>query len=132
MNAERFEQVFDEQMKICADVLLSKSKEYAIKNEDRLQHFKRTAGFLKTTPEDALVGMLSKHLISVVDMCRDTETTYPLEQWTEKLTDTINYLLLLKGIVVEKDEARKAQAVKTTESEAEIPVRTRRTVNGQD
>lgn len=103
MNAERFEEVFNDQMKHCADILLAKSKEYAIKNEDRLQHFKRTAGFLKTTPEDALIGMLSKHLISVVDMCRDPEVNnYTLDQWNEKLTDTINYLLLLKALVVER------------------------------
>lgn len=103
MTAERFEEVFNEQMDYCRELLIQKSKEYAIKNPDRLQHFKRTAGFLKTTPEDALIGMLSKHLISVVDMCRDPELErYPLEQWTEKITDTINYLLLLKGIVVER------------------------------
>lgn len=105
MTAERFEEVFNEQMEYCRELLIQKSKEYAIKNPDRLQHFKRTAGFLKTTPEDALIGMLSKHLISVVDMCRDPEPErYPLEQWTEKITDTINYLLLLKGIVVEKTD----------------------------
>ena len=36
----------------------------------------------------------------------------------------------LKGIVVEKDEARKDQAIKASETEA--PVRTRRAINGQD
>lgn len=103
MTAINFEKVFTEQMQYCKDILLAKSKEYAIKNEDRLQHFKRTAKFLKTTPEDALVGMLSKHLISIVDMCRDPEVErYSLERWTEKITDTINYLILLKGLVVER------------------------------
>lgn len=112
MNAERFEEVFNDQMKHCADILLAKSKEYAIKNEDRLQHFKRTAGFLKTTPEDALIGMLSKHLISVVDMCRDPEVNnYTLDQWNEKLTDTINYLLLLKALVVERLEVKEPKGL---------------------
>ena len=112
MTAERFEEVFNEQMDYCRELLIQKSKEYAIKNPDRLQHFKRTAGFLKTTPEDALVGMLSKHLISVVDMCRDPEPErYPIEQWTEKITDTINYLLLLKGIVVERLEVKEPKGL---------------------
>lgn len=135
MTAERFEEVFNEQMDYCRDLLIQKSKEYAIKNPDRLQHFKRTAGFLKTTPEDALVGMLSKHLISVVDMCRDPEPEkYPIEQWTEKITDTINYLLLLKGIVVEREAEKTGYIPNTPERVVDATVtlpkpRTRGTAN---
>lgn len=131
MNAQRFEEVFNEQMKYCGDILLVKSKEYAIKNEDRLQHFKRTAGFLKTTPEDALIGMLSKHLISVVDMCRNDPESYSLDQWTEKITDTINYLLLLKAIEVEKQDNRASQAISADMTASGKP-RTRQVTDGQN
>ena len=44
------------------------------------------------------MGMLSKHLISVSDMCMD-EQQYSKEQWDEKITDCINYFLILRAIV---------------------------------
>lgn len=51
--------------------------------------------------EAALMGMLSKHLISVSDMCTD-DRVYPKEQWDEKITDSINYLLILRALVEEE------------------------------
>ena len=47
------------------------------------------------------MGMLSKHLISVSDMCTD-ERQYAKEQWDEKITDSINYFLILRAIVEEE------------------------------
>jgi hypothetical protein len=44
------------------------------------------------------MGMLSKHLISVLDMCMDKQQ-YSKEQWDEKITDCINYFLILRAIV---------------------------------
>lgn len=56
---------------------------------------------LNTTSKVALMGMLSKHLISVSDMCMD-EQQYSKEQWDEKITDSINYFLILCAIVEEE------------------------------
>ena len=47
------------------------------------------------------MGMLSKHLISVSDMCMD-EQQYSKEQWDEKITDSINYFMILCAIVEEE------------------------------
>ena len=44
--------------------------------------------------------MLSKHLVSVADMVGSRQS-YPLTQWNEKITDSINYLLILRAIVEE-------------------------------
>lgn len=49
----------------------------------------------------ALMGMLSKHLISVSDMCMDGQQ-YSKKQWGEKITDSINYFLILCAIVEEE------------------------------
>lgn len=49
----------------------------------------------------ALMGMLSKHLISVSDMCMDGQQ-YSKEQWDEKITDSINYFLILCAIIEEE------------------------------
>ena len=56
---------------------------------------------MNSTPKAALMGMLSKHLISVSDMCTD-DRVCPKEQWDEKITDSINYLLILRALVEEE------------------------------
>ena len=44
--------------------------------------------------------MMAKHTVSVYDMCESGEQ-YPVELWQEKITDSINYLLLLNAMVRE-------------------------------
>lgn len=99
MNSEWFEKVIKEQIKTCEDVLIGKAKEYAT-DDDRLHNFKNAAGMMSCDPKEALAGMMAKHTISVYDMCRSGKD-YPIELWNEKITDHINYLLLLKAVVEE-------------------------------
>ena len=87
--------VFVEQVRRCADILLKKTKEYTGDDTDRLGAFKAAAALQHTTPERALAGMLAKHIVSLYDMCFDAGT------WDEKITDSLNYLFLLKAIVKE-------------------------------
>ena len=101
MNSEWFEKVIKEQIKTCEDVLIGKAKEYAT-DDDRLHNFKNAAGMMSCDPKEALAGMMAKHTISVYDMCRSGKD-YPIELWNEKITDHINYLLLLKAIVEEEN-----------------------------
>lgn len=68
---------------------------------DRLHHFKKAAAIMNATPKAALLGMLTKHLVSVSDMCTDGRT-YSLARWDEKITDSINYLLILRALVEEE------------------------------
>ena len=85
--------------------LIGKGREYAEGAEedtgvDRLAHFKKAAALQDETAAQAAFGMLAKHLVSVSDMV-GSRKTYPLEQWNEKITDSINYLLILRAIVAE-------------------------------
>lgn len=102
MNSEWFEKVIKQQIKTCEDVLIGKAKEYAT-DDDRLHNFKNAAGMMSCDPKEALAGMMAKHTISVYDMCRSGKD-YPIELWNEKITDHINYLLLLKAVVTEEDK----------------------------
>ena len=101
MKTERFNAIIEKQQERCMDVLINKAKEYA--TEDRLHNFKVAAELQGTTPINALAGMLAKHTVSIYDMCR-SDKTYPKEMWDEKITDHINYLLLLKALTVEEAE----------------------------
>ena len=101
MKAQEFEKVVNEQLDFCKSLLLEKAQEYAETNKDRLQNFKKAATLQGLSQKQAMCGMMAKHTVSVYDMCHSGED-YPIEKWTEKITDSINYLLLLKAIVEEE------------------------------
>ena len=88
-------------MRLCADTLQKKTKEYTGDDTDRLGAFKAAAALQHTTPERALAGMLAKHIVSLYDMCFDDGAGYDIGTWDEKITDSLNYLFLLKAIVKE-------------------------------
>lgn len=93
--------VFDEQVRLCADTMQRKTREYTGDDADRLGAFKAAAALQHTTPECALAGMLAKHIVSLYDMCFSERVEYDMDTWNEKITDSLNYLFLLKAIVKE-------------------------------
>lgn len=99
MDNKEFEKIVDEQLKYCKELLIDKSKEYDF-GEDRLYSFKAAGKLLKSSPEEALIGYWTKHVMSIIDMSKCAEN-FDYEKWTEKITDCINYMLLLKGIIFE-------------------------------
>lgn len=105
MNSEQFEKIIEDQIETCKGILLKKAGEYAT-GGDRLHNFKAASGMMGCAPTDALSGMMAKHTISIYDMCRSGHS-YPMELWNEKITDHINYLLLLKAAVVEELQQEK-------------------------
>lgn len=71
---------------------------------DRLGAFKSAAALQHTTPQRALAGMMAKHIISIYDMCFTDRKTFELAVWEEKITDSLNYLFLLKAVIKEELE----------------------------
>ena len=106
MKVDDFEKVIEGQINECREVLIVKAKEYA--TTDRLHNFKVAAEVQGMEPIQALAGMMAKHTVSVYDMCK-CEKDYSQEMWREKLTDHINYLMLLKALVEEKMEEKKSR-----------------------
>lgn len=88
-------------MRRCADILQKKTKEYTGDDTDRLSAFKAAAALQHCSPERALAGMLVKHIISLYDMCFADGVSFDMDIWDEKITDSLNYLFLLKAIVKE-------------------------------
>lgn len=103
VTSEQFDAIVAEQLKRCTDILCSKAKEYA--TTDRLHNFKMAAKLQDETPFQSLAGMMAKHTISVYDMLRTDAEKHSLDLWNEKITDSINYLLLLAAMV--RDESSK-------------------------
>ena len=103
MTAEKFNDIINKQIERCKSILCSKAEEYA--TADRLHNFKIAGALQGVSPVQALMGMMAKHTVSVADMCMSNET-YPQEMWDEKITDSINYLLLLSALVREENNER--------------------------
>lgn len=102
MKDTDFNDLTRHRMNRCGEVLMVKAAEYA--TEDRLHNFKVAAALMQCTPERALLGMWSKHVVSVVDLVKAIEAgDLPPEQLVhEKITDTINYAILLEALIEER------------------------------
>lgn len=99
MDSDTFDAIVSAQLDICKEMLISKASEYAV-DTDRLHNFRVAAKLQGVPMPQALGGMMAKHTISIYDMIyADHEHTPDL--WQEKITDHINYLLLLRAMITE-------------------------------
>ena len=98
-NLDQFDTVCNERIVKIKKVLLSKSKEYA-KGADRYHNFNVAARVGGTSREKALLGMMMKHLVSVLDIIEEPGR-FNDEVIDEKIGDMINYLILLEGMLLE-------------------------------
>lgn len=100
MTAETFNKIVEEQIEQIRAVLQSKAAGYATEG-DRLHNFKTCANEFGGTPEQALWGYLLKHLTSIRDLVNGVRQPTK-EVVDEKIGDSINYLILLKGLFLER------------------------------
>lgn len=105
---------------MCKAILIAKNVEYA-RDEDKLSNFKKAAGLLGVSQEEALLGMYIKHLVSVTDYIQDIPkgVEYELHKWDEKIVDVINYTILLRAMIIEgldkeSEEKSQCQSMNTT------------------
>jgi len=103
LNATEFNQIAEARIAHCRSTLIAKGEEYS-RDGDRLHNFKTAAAIDNETPEQALWGMCKKHVVSVRDMIKDIERGIVPSQkmLDEKITDWINYGLLLEGLFGER------------------------------
>lgn len=100
MTNKDFTKIIEDELEYVKSLLISKGEEYAV-DTDRLSAFKKGAELMRTTPEVTLLGYLTKHIVSIYDMAM-SDSLYTKEKWTEKITDFINYGLLLLALANEK------------------------------
>ncbi len=110
MDQKFFDVVLENRIDLIKKVLSSKAKEYAGNRQvDRMHNFNRAAAMLNTTSERALVGMMAKHWVSVLDLVDNGafNLSVPLSVpfVEEKIGDSINSLILLEAILKEKISA---------------------------
>jgi len=86
----------------CKEVLLDRAAGYS-REGDRLSQFKEIAQLLNTDARVVLIHMWMKHVHAIVSSIVDKQT-YSFEWMEEKITDSINYMLLLKALIEDIEE----------------------------
>ena len=97
MTQEEFNVVFELQMRKCADIRHIKRKNIPVIILTASVHSRLLPLYKTVIQKQHCTGMMSKHVVSLYDMCYSTLLHFDMEQWDEKITDCINYLILLKA-----------------------------------
>ena len=111
MNAKDFDKIVGARLNWCEKTLCAKGDEYA-REGDRLWNFKAAGRKRNQQPAQALAGMEVKHDVSVDDIIDGLARGIvpPKELVAEKIGDSINYLLLLEGLIEEERTLRNAES----------------------
>ena len=110
MDHITFNSIVGNRFDYCGKVLTQKGEEYS-REGDRLWNFKRAGEKRRKTPAEALLDMKVKHDVSIDDMVDGlARGVLPSrEMVAEKIGDSINYLLLLEGLIEEARDAARSQ-----------------------
>jgi len=95
-----FDKIVNDRLNKTRELLLVKGKEY-VRGDDRFHNFVRAAEMNRTTPTRALHGMLTKHLVSILDITDSFDIkNYPSKELiSEKIGDIITYLCLQEALM---------------------------------
>lgn len=103
MNRAAFDRIIGKRCEKIKKTLDSKGKEYE-SSQTVFHNFIAAGKKLSISREKALMGMKSKHDVSVdqlVDIATDHPKDLTIERIDEKIGDSINYLILLEGMLIE-------------------------------
>lgn len=94
-------EVVERRLESIRKVLGEKQAEYAIGSV--FHNFERAGELQGCSPERALLGMMAKHWVSVMDMVEQRERGEApgVARIEEKIGDSVNYLILLEGMLKE-------------------------------
>lgn len=104
MTHAELQKVLDYQLRRVRVIHNSKSHEYG--GADPLRNIKSAAALQGVSLKEAVGGSMAKHISSIFHMIPEDEQEprWELEVWEEKITDTINWLILLFACLLEERE----------------------------
>lgn len=102
MTSADFNKIVEAETERIKSVLIKKQAEYNL-TDDRFDSFKHGAGITGWTPEQVLLGYLTKHIASIIEMI-NSKKSFPKELWEEKIGDYLNYGLLLRGLIEDQNK----------------------------
>ena len=107
MNSKRFYYLVDKETERIKNTLISKGEEYSTL-DNKLHNFDKAGRKSNQSREKALMGMLLKHEVSIDDIVNklDEGKLPTLDLLSEKITDILNYYILLKACIVDRIEKK--------------------------
>lgn len=105
MKSTDFEILLNARWKKSVKTLADKGNEYS-SDVDRLHNFKAAGRKRNMTPENALMGIKVKQDVSVDDIVKNLDKGILPSRalMDEKIGDSINYLVLLEALIIERIE----------------------------
>jgi hypothetical protein len=100
MHADRFHGILNSQIERTIKMLGNKADEYA-DDRDRLHNFRVISALQGIPLHQAVVNLMAKHTVSIFDLSQSIKPVSE-EMWNEKITDHINYLILLQAALAEE------------------------------
>ena len=110
MNSEDFNRLIEEQLNRCRKLLTTKNDEYAQKT-DRLSNFRQPSSLLGMCPAEVAFCYDTKHIASIQKIVHEiSQGKFPTKElWEEKITDYLNYGLLMNACVMEALKKKEEQ-----------------------
>ena len=106
MDKERFQDLLNDTFTDMRELTATKGREYA-GSDDQLANFKRLGEALRMAPEAILFIYLTKHLDSITTYVRELQEHELSEPIDGRIDDAILYLILLKGLTLERRYAKR-------------------------
>lgn len=98
ITEKEFEQLFEERIRKCRDILIVKAKEYST-DLDKMRNFNVAGRMLGMAPYKVAFYYMMKHFESFYEIViEDREVSREL--WDEKVGDLLNYIFLIDAMVV--------------------------------
>lgn len=105
MIQAEIQKILSDSFNKCSDILKSKGKDYTNGNDDGLVNFKQIATQFKIKPDLALGIFMNKHYSAIQTYILTGQVeSEPIQ---ERITDMINYLVLLRCLII--DEAKQVK-----------------------
>ena len=102
MNRSEFKELYNQVIESARAITETKGKVYTVESTDVLSNFKRVAEVTETTPGQTVLVYLWKHLDAIRNSVLNGGD-YDPEDIDERVKDCINYLILLLGLMKEKN-----------------------------
>ncbi len=96
LTDKELESLIQERIERCKEVLFKKSEEYSSES-DRMRNFNTAGRMLGIPPYKVAFMYMMKHFESVYEIVINDQPASPT-LWEEKITDLINYLLLIDAM----------------------------------
>jgi hypothetical protein len=107
MNAETFYQTVKDDLDKLLALMKAKGAAYS-GAEDVLDNFKRNAKRVGVSPFQIWLVYFNKHIDAITNAIKNNPgyPVEPTESMEGRINDAINYLFLLKGLLVDEDPAQ--------------------------